>query len=117
MIASPSDLVEERQVATEAVNEWNPLHSAAEGVMLLLVKWETHALPQTGVRPQEAIDRQLVDSSDFLVGLFWTRFGTGTGVAESGTAEEIDLVVGAGKPAMLYFSKRPIDPSTVNIEQ
>jgi len=67
LIASPSDLAEERQVATEAVNEWNSLHAAAESVVLLPVKWETHAMPRTGVRPQEAINDQLVHNSDILV--------------------------------------------------
>src|SRR4051794_518434 len=93
MIASPSDLAEERQAVTEAINEWNALHAIAESVVLLPVKWETHAIPQSGIRPQEAINGQLVTESDILIGLFWTRIGTGTGVAESGTVEEIDQFV------------------------
>jgi hypothetical protein len=35
----------------------------------------------------------------------------------SGTLEEIDQFVGAKKPAMLYFSKRPIDPNKIDIKQ
>ena len=31
LIASPSDLAEERQAASDAVNAWNALHAAAEG--------------------------------------------------------------------------------------
>ena len=53
LIASPSDLVEERQAATDAINEWNAQHAAAESVVLLPVKWETHATPQSGVRPRK----------------------------------------------------------------
>jgi hypothetical protein len=117
LIASPSDLVEERSVATQAINEWNAQNAAAEGIVLLPVTWETHAMPETGVRPQDAINRQLVDDGDVLVGLFWTRLGSDTGVAESGTLEEIDRFVDAGKPAMLYFSRRPIDPSRIDLEQ
>ena len=45
LIASPSDLREERDVATMAINDWNAQHAAAEGVVLLPVKWETHARP------------------------------------------------------------------------
>src|ERR1035441_2435090 len=59
-IASPSDLTEERQAATEAVNDWNAQHAIAESVVLLPVKWETHAAPQAGMRPQKAINEQLV---------------------------------------------------------
>jgi hypothetical protein len=117
LIASPSDLSEERQVATDAINEWNSLHSAIESVVLLPVKWETHATPQTGLRPQDAINIQLVNSSDILVGMFWTKIGTSTGVAESGTVEEIDQFVAAAKPAMLYFSRRPIDPNAIDLKQ
>ena len=43
IIGSPSDLAEDRQAATAAVNEWNAQHADAEGAVLLPVKWETHA--------------------------------------------------------------------------
>lgn len=78
LIASPSDLAEERQAATDAVNDWNAQHAVAEFVVLLPVKWETHAKPQVGVRPQEAINSQLVRGCDILVGMFWTKIGTST---------------------------------------
>jgi hypothetical protein len=117
LIASPSDLTEERQAATEAVYEWNAEHAVAEATVLLPIKWETHAMPQSGVRPQEAINRQLVRASDILIGMFWTRLGTSTGVAESGTVEEIDQFVGTDRPALLYFSNRPIDPNRIDLTQ
>ena len=117
MIGSPSDLAEERVVATEAVNEWNTQHADAEGAVLLPVKWETHAVPTSGVRPQSAINDQLVNRCDFLIGMFWTNLGTNTGVAASGTVEEIDRFVAAGKPAMLYFSQRRIAKDKVDSKQ
>lgn len=117
LIASPSDLEAERRVATDAINDWNAQHAAAEMVVLLPVKWETHATPETGVRPQGIINRQLVSTSDLLIGMFWTRLGTNTGIAESGTVEEIDQFVSTGKPAMLYFSSRPIDPNKIDLKQ
>jgi len=117
LIASPSDLTEERQAATEAVHEWNAQHATAELVVLLPVKWETHALPRAGVRPQRAINDQLVRTCDILVGMFWTKIGTTTGVAESGTVEEINKFVAGGKPAMLYFSSRLVDPNKIDLKQ
>jgi hypothetical protein len=83
----------------------------------LPVKWETHATPRAGVRPQKAINSELLQSSDILVGMFWTKLGSNTGVAESGTVEEIDQFVAAGKPTMLYFSRHPIDPNAINLTQ
>lgn len=117
MIGSPSDLGPERESATAAINHWNALHADAEGVVLLPVKWETHALPTTNVRPQAAINAQLVDVCDLLVGMFWSRLGTSTGVADSGTVEEIDRFVAAGKPAMLYFCGRQPDGSGADPKQ
>jgi hypothetical protein len=84
---------------------------------LLPVKWETHATPRSNIKPQEAINTELVRTSDILIGMFWTKVGTDTGVAESGTVEEIDEFAAAGKPTMLYFSRRPIDPFKINLTQ
>jgi hypothetical protein len=116
-VASPSDLEEERRTVTNTINEWNSQHAVAEGIVLLPVKWETHATPRSGVRPQQTINDELVLASDILIGMFWTKYGTSTGVADSGTVEEIDQFVAAAKPAMLYFSRRPVDPNTINLQQ
>ncbi len=117
MVASPSDLVEEQQVAVEAIDEWNAQHTVSKRVVLLPVRWETHAAPRSGIRPQEAINVQLVRTCDILVGMFWTKLGADTGVAEAGTVEEIEQFVAAGKPALLYFSSRPIDPNKIDLRQ
>jgi hypothetical protein len=63
-----------------------------------------------------AINRRLVHQCDLLVGMFWTKIGTRSGVAESGTVEEIDQFVAAGKPALLCFSGRPIDPNKIDLK-
>jgi hypothetical protein len=114
LIASPGDLEEERDIVVEAINDWNAANAFDDSVVLLPVRWETHATPETGIRPQAAINSQLVKECDLLVGMFWTRLGSNTGVAESGTVEEIDQFVAAGKPAMLYFSRRLVDPGKIN---
>jgi hypothetical protein len=49
--------------------------------------------------------------------MFWTRLGSQTGVAASGTVEEIDKMVAAGRPALLYFSTRPVDPRRIDVSQ
>lgn len=117
LIVSPSDLSEEREAAREVILEWNMFHASAESVVLLPVMWETHATPTSGVRPQSAINDQIVLDADILIGMFWTKLGSNTGVAASGTVEEIDQFAAARKPALLYFSSRPIDPSTIDTTQ
>ncbi|WP_318311879.1 hypothetical protein [Flagellimonas crocea] len=117
LIASPSDVQEEREVVSRIIQDWNDLNSFNKKIVLLPVRWETHSSPAYGVRPQEAINSQLVDDCDLLIGFFWTKLGTPTGVELGGTIEEIKRVSKAGKPVMLYFSKRGKDPSQINLKQ
>jgi len=53
--------------------------------------------------------------SDLLIGMFWTKFGTSTGVADSGTVEEVDQFVAARNPAILYFCSRLVSPSKIDL--
>ena len=117
LIASPSDLKDERDAAEAVIAEWNAIHAGSEGVVLLPVRWETSVFPVANQRPQSAINQQIVDQADILIGLFWTRIGTNTGVAISGTVEEIDRFVAASKPALIYFSERAISPSAIDVAQ
>jgi hypothetical protein len=117
LIASPGDLTEEREVIEEVVNSWNASHADAEGIVLLPVRWETHAVPEYGDRAQAILNRRLVADCDILIGAFWTRVGTHTGAFESGTVEEIEQFAKAQKPALLYFSSREIDPHRVDLDQ
>jgi hypothetical protein len=52
-----------------------------------------------------------------LIGVFWTRLGTPTGSEESGTVEEIKRHIGAGKPAMIYFSEKLVAPAQLDNNQ
>jgi hypothetical protein len=117
LIASPSDVDEEREIAVRVIQDWNDRHSCARKVTLLPLRWETHTAPEYNVRPQEVVNRAIVDDCDLLIGIFWTRVGTPTGIADSGTLEEIERVAKAGKPVMLYFSHVGADPHGLNVEQ
>jgi hypothetical protein len=65
------------------------------------------------VRAQEAINRQLIDKADIIVAIFWSRFGSPTGVADSGTVEEIERGIRKKKTVMVYFSDlEPLPPDT-----
>jgi hypothetical protein len=116
-IASPSDLDEERTAIPELINDWNAANGLPNNIIFLPIKWESNSAPQLGERPQEFINRQLVQDCDLLVALFWTRVGQPTGKEESGTIEEIREFMKAGKPALLYFSERPVPPNKIDIDQ
>jgi hypothetical protein len=101
----------------EVIHEWNHVNSRDRSIVLLPLRWETHTSPEMGAPPQTIINRQVVDQCDMTVGVFWTRLGTPTTDAESGTAEEIARVGEAGKPVMLYFSRALVDLDSVDLEE
>jgi hypothetical protein len=117
MIASPGDVAAERSAIQAIIHLWNSIHAQERRTVLMPIMWETHATPEMGDRPQAVINRQVLDKCDLLVAVFWTRIGTPTGTSRSGTVEEIREHVAAGKPAMVYFSKTPVDPDSVDANQ
>ena len=117
LIASPSDTVEELKIIKQVLYDWNSLHMTEKGIVLLPVHWVSHVHPEMGGRPQGLIIKQMVKDCDILVGIFWSKFGSPTGVEESGTVEEIKEFMKEDKPVMIYFSKIPIDPDNINNEQ
>lgn len=114
MIASPSDVAAERQAIREIVHDWNTIHSQDKGLVLIPVAWETHAQPAMGDRAQSIINKQILNDCDLLVAAFWTRIGTPTGISSSGTVEEIEEHLKAGRPAMIYFSSAPVRLDSVD---
>jgi len=117
MIASPSDVAAERNVIREIITEWNNVNADSRRTVLLSIGWETHSVPEMGNRPQAIINKQILGGCDLLVGVFWTRLGTETGAYQSGTVEEIEEHLKAGKPAMLYFSDVPVVMGSVDEAQ
>ncbi|MGP5282132.1 DUF4062 domain-containing protein [Pseudomonas helleri] len=117
MIASPGDLEEERKVCREVIYDWNAVNSETKKIVLMPTGWETHSSPEMGGTAQGIINDQVLSPSDVLVGIFWTRAGTPTAEHESGTIEEIERHIAAGRLAMIYFSDREVRLSTVNPEQ
>jgi len=107
LIASPSDVVLERDIVAACARDWNSAHSTS-GIHVRDVRWELDAIPAMGDRGQAVINHQLVDDADILIGIFKARIGTPTGISASGTIEEIDRFIAADKPVMLYFSTGPI---------
>lgn len=117
MIASPGDVADEREIARQVIHDWNDVNSQRSQVMLAAVGWDSHSSPELGTRAQELINTRVLKDCDLLIGIFWTRLGTPTGKAQSGTVEEIEEHVAAGKPAMIYFSAKPVSLESVELEQ
>lgn len=99
MIASPNDVSAERSIVREVLSEWNVVNADIRNQVLLPVGWETHSVPEMGDHPQAIINKQILHDCDLLVGVFWTRIGTATGTYASGTVEEIEEHIKAGRQA------------------
>jgi hypothetical protein len=106
-VAAPSDVTEEHSLISELLEEWNRHHGPTTQARLEFMNWRTHSHPAAGARPQALINKQVVDQSDIVVGLFRSRFGSPTGVADSGTEEEIQRSIQKGKEVMVYFANLP----------
>lgn len=117
MIASPGDVQVERNIVRDIIHEWNAIYSNSHEMVLQPVGWETHSHPSMGDRAQGVLNEQILKDADLLVAIFWTRLGSPTGEAPSGTVEEIERHMAAEKPAMLYFSSAPVLPDSVEFEQ
>ncbi len=113
-IASPGDVREEREAVPKVFTRWNNAHEQAT---LHPLMWEYASVPEQGEHPQQILDRQIVGKSELLVAILWSKLGTPTPTAPSGTVEEIRefIRIKGPKRVMLYFCTRnlpyEIDPA------
>ncbi len=122
-VASPSDVLEERDALQRVVNELNLMLGSYVQRKLELVRWETHSHPAIGADPQTIINRQIDPDYDVFIGIFWSRIGTPTPRAVSGTVEEFETALRRYREAhgsveiMIYFKDAPIPPSEIDAGQ
>lgn len=114
MLSSPSDVTLEHSIARQVIHEWNSAHSLGRRAMVVPVAWGTDTVPSMQAPPQEVINQQLVSGADILVAIFWTRIGSPTSNAVSGTVEEIDEHLSRKRPALIYFSDAPVRADSVD---
>jgi hypothetical protein len=105
-IASPRDVAAERNVVVRVLNYWNERH---RDLLLHAVSWESASTPALGDHPQNILNREVIEHCQLLVAVFWSRLGTPTPDAASGTVAEIEHFIRAKGPrrVMLYFCARP----------
>lgn len=116
LISCPGDIKEELEVINRTVQKFNDQFSDTLGISIRTRHWSKNSYPQSGGKPQALLNEQFVKKCDAAVALFWTRFGTPTDEYGSGTEEEIEIMLDAGKQVFLYFSDKPIPPSETDWE-
>lgn len=122
-VASPSDVSDERGILEAVITQLNQIWSNTLGITFELIKWETHVRPSFSTDPQSAINEQIGLGYDVFIGIFWSRVGTPTPRAASGTIEEFERAYARFSQnkdwpeIMLYFKDAPISPSKIDIQQ
>lgn len=117
LVSCPGDVEEELEVINQVIDSFNKSIGEANNVNLAVKHWTTHVYPESGGKPQELINKQMVLGCDAAIAVFWTRFGTPTDDYGSGTEEEIELLLKEDKQVFLYFSNKPLPPRDMNSEQ
>jgi hypothetical protein len=116
LIASPSDTAAERDAVEAAIHRWNADRAQEAHTVLLPLRWEVNAVPVMANSPQAAINRQLLERADIVIGVFYARLGQPTERYPSGTVEEILEAHDAGKQVHVYFSTAPLPPD-IDLDQ
>ena len=113
-IASPSDVMDERDEACKVIAEWNAANSLSRSVILEPVRVETHSQVTHGAHPQDLINGQLLERCDLLLAVFWSKIGTLTIKDGSGTIQEIRefAELKGHERVLLFFCNRNIPYST-----
>ncbi len=117
LISCPSDIKEEVQILKDIISNQNNIFISSYRLVVQPIHWSSSSYSATGGSGQGVLNKQIVEDSDMLVALFWTKFGTPTINYLSGTEEEIMTMIENGKQVFLYFLDYPIPPSEIDNEQ
>lgn len=90
-LASPSDLLEERESITEVISELNETFGNQNNIVLELQKWEVNSAPAVSTNNIQEIINNDISEYDLFIGLLWMKFGTPTREYGSGTEEEFNI--------------------------
>lgn len=119
-VAYPRDVKKEVNIITNVVNEINK-EMSSRNFHLNLWTWEENSVPDFGDDEQEVINSQ-VKPYDIFIGIMWTRFGTPTKKAESGTVREYNIALAKWHSGprsvriMMYFNKQRL-PFDCDLDQ
>jgi hypothetical protein len=99
-LASPGDVVRERNYVIKVIDEINRTTALSKGVRLEVVRSEENVFP--GYSPeggQAVLNAQIANMEEYalFIGIMWNRVGTPTPRAVSGTIEEFERAVKAWK--------------------
>ena len=117
LISCPSDVSSYVEMLEKEINHFNNFYGRFNDIIIRTKYWSRDSFSEIGNTPQETLNKQIVDNSDLILAVFWTRFGTPTENYGSGTEEEIERFISEKKQVFLYFLDKPVNPSKLDFEQ
>lgn len=121
-ISSPGDVSADREFVVATIMRWNQRNGKARGIFFNPLTWESLVAPDIGESGQSVIQSQIGNDYDIYLGLMWTRFGTPTLNANSGTEDEFLEAVqrfkdGGNISVAFLFKNAPISPNLIDNKQ
>lgn len=122
LIASPGDVTKERDICEEVFDELNREIGDILGFRFESVRWEKDTHAGCGDYVQDVINQQFEDRYNLVIGIMYSRFGTPTPVAGSGTEEEFDNAYEKWKAGeiddiLFYFNLASIPQNILDTKQ
>lgn len=90
LVASPGDLLQERQIVRQLAEEINHIWAEYFSLRLRLIMWEEDTFPAIGSDAQAVVNAQIGDDYEVFLGMYGERVGQATPRAASGTIEEFE---------------------------
>jgi len=110
LISCPGDVEPVVKLVNAVVKKFNDTYSDILSIRINPKHRKNSSYNQSGGKAQALLNKQFIHDCDAAVAVFWTRFGAPTDKYSSGTEEEIEDMLAAGKQVFLYFCEKPIDP-------
>ena len=117
LISCPGDIQEELHIIDEVITQFNEQFSDTIQVMIRSKHWSKSSFSESGDKPQKLLNKQFVHDCDAAIAVFWTRFGTPTDHYGSGSEEEIEIMLEAGKQVFMGFCEREVKLQNIDHDQ
>lgn len=116
VVSCPSDMVGDREKLQNAVAIVNEQNAHFRQMHFDIKHWQKDVLFGVG-DPQLIINNSIIKNADMVIALFGSRLGAPTARATSGTIEEIEEMIKAGKQVFVCFSEKDITITASDSEE
>lgn len=117
MISCPTDVKTEVEIINRVVENINDSIGISMDIFVKTLYWSKNVMPEAGDYPQSIINKQILEKSDAIIAIFGNKIGKPTQHYESGTIEEIELMIQKGRQVFVYFSDKHVRKSEIVMEE